>query len=63
MIHCLQWKKINDSSTDTFAAQHALDALRALTRGWGAHLHEGGRVAIEQRNAKPLYYRPLLGYL
>ncbi len=52
MIHCLQWKKINDLSTGTFALQHASDALWPLTRGRDSRLHEGGRVAIEQRNAR-----------
>jgi hypothetical protein len=51
MIHCLQWKKINDLPTDTFALRHGSDALWPLTRGRGRLLHEGWRVAIEQRNA------------
>ena len=37
--------------TDTFALQHDPDALWPLTQGRGGFLHEGWRVAIEQRNA------------
>ena len=52
MIHCVQWKKINDLSMEQFALQHASDAWWALTRGRGGRLREDGCVAIKQRNAR-----------